>query len=120
MPKESQKSKLFKLLQDNLLHSTIEICEKVYGGSHLGLSRVGARVYDLRQEGKIINGWKDKKNLTVYWYQLEPDYCCYSFKVFGTHTADCPIYNEMERTAKIIENQETRLTLWQEKSQERG
>ncbi len=29
--------------------------------------------------------------------------CCYSFKAFKTHTRDCPVFNEMERVAKILE-----------------
>ena len=66
----SQKDSLFLLLNDGEPHSTVEILEVVYGGSHLGLARVGARIYDLRREGYDITGWKDKENPAIYWYQM--------------------------------------------------
>ena len=66
----SQKDSLFILLSDGEPHSTIEILEVVYGGSHLGLARVGARIYDLRRGGYDIQGWKDKDNPAIYWYQM--------------------------------------------------
>lgn len=73
----SQKDSLFLLLNDGEPHSTVEILEVVYGGSHLGLARVGARVYDLRREGYEIEGWKDKQNPTIYWYQMKVSADCY-------------------------------------------
>lgn len=44
--------------------------EKVYGGSHLGLARVGARIFDLKAQGHTIEGKKDADNPAIYWYQL--------------------------------------------------
>lgn len=29
--------------------------------------------------------------------------CCYSFRHFGTHIKNCPIFKEIERSAKILE-----------------
>lgn len=84
----SQSSRLFLLLSDGEPHSTIEIMEKVYGGSHFGLARVGARIYDLRSEGYEINGWKDKDNPAIYWYQMKlvtPD----AYKVQGLMFSEC-------------------------------
>lgn len=66
----SQADKLLALLSDGLPHRTDEIAELVYGGSHLGLSRIGARVYDLKKKRYDINGWKDKETPSLYWYQL--------------------------------------------------
>jgi hypothetical protein len=69
--KISQATKLLKLLSDGQPHSTIDIMEKVYGYAHLGLVRVGARIYDLRQLGHEIDGWKDEKNPAIFWYQMK-------------------------------------------------
>lgn len=72
----SQANKLLDLLSDGNPHSTTEIMAKVYGGSHLGLARVGARIFDLKKQGHVITGKKDRYNPTVYWYQIkkEPAY----------------------------------------------
>lgn len=78
---ESQKQKLYELLKDGRPHRTDEICRVVYGEGkicptcrrreYLSLSRVGARVWDLKKDGHEINGWKDKDNSALYWYQME-------------------------------------------------
>jgi len=67
----SQANRLLALLFDELPHRTDEIVEKVYGPS-MSLSRVGARIFELKQKGHDIIGWKDKENRTLYWYQLRP------------------------------------------------
>lgn len=69
---QSQSSKLLDMLSDFQPHSTVEIMEKVYGNDHLGLSRVGARIFDIRKKGHDIEGWKDPNNPTIYWYKLNP------------------------------------------------
>lgn len=74
--KPSQTDILYNLLKDEQPHSTVEIMAKVYGGSHLGLARAGARVWDIKNNVDkygliIIEGWKDKDNPSVYWYQLK-------------------------------------------------
>lgn len=69
--KISQTSKLYDLLSDGEPHSTIEICEKIYGNEHLGLARVGARVWDIkRQKGATIESWGDKEKKTIWWYKM--------------------------------------------------
>ncbi len=68
---KSQSSKLFELLKDGLPHRTDEILEKVYGNNHCGLARVGARIWDLKNFGHNIIGWKDKNNRALYFYQLK-------------------------------------------------
>lgn len=68
---KSQTEKLYELLSDGLPHRTDEIMEKIYGGSHLGLARVGARIYDIKKKYDVsIQGWKDKDNEALYWYQI--------------------------------------------------
>ena len=71
MRKPSQADRILKLLSDGKPYSTIEIMERVYGGSHLGIARIGARVHDLRGKGHEIDGWKDKENPAIFWYQLK-------------------------------------------------
>lgn len=67
----SQTDRLFNLLKDGKPIRTDEIMEKIYGGSHLGLARVGARIWDLKKKYNVnIKGWKDE-NPCLYWYQLE-------------------------------------------------
>lgn len=71
MKELSQKDKLLALLSDKEPHSTVEILHVVYGGEHLGLARVGARIYDLKAEGHKISGWDDPLSPTIHWYQLD-------------------------------------------------
>lgn len=67
----SQTDQLYNLLLDNKPHCTNEIMIKIYGGEHLGLARVGARIYDIKKKyGIEINGWHDSDNPTLYWYQI--------------------------------------------------
>jgi len=66
----SQAQRLLKLLRDGKPHSTLEILDTVYGSAHLGLARVGARVYDLKQQGYHIRSFRDPRNKAVWWYQL--------------------------------------------------
>lgn len=67
----SQTEKLYELLKDGQEHSTIEIMEKVYGGSHLGLARVGARIYDIKKKyGVRIEGRTNTVNPTIYHYRM--------------------------------------------------
>jgi len=73
----SQKEKLFELLRDGEPHRTDEIVEKVYGDKRLSLSRVGARIHDLKIDGHNITGWKDENRPTLYWYQLIKERLCY-------------------------------------------
>ena len=77
----SQSSKLLSLLSDGLPHNTIEIVQEVYAGGEvcnscgspkvLSLSRVGARIWDLKQKGHVIKGWRDEDNSALWWYQME-------------------------------------------------
>lgn len=68
--KQSQADRLYNLLSDFQPHRTDEIVEKVYGPG-LSLSRVGARVYDVRHKRKLeIKGWHDPHNPKLYWYQI--------------------------------------------------
>lgn len=69
--KLSQAEKLRRLLSDGQAHSTVDIMEKVYGGSHLGIARVASRIHDLRSKGHEIEGWKDTNNPAIYWYQMK-------------------------------------------------
>ena len=66
----SQRERLLDLLKDGEPHSTIEILNEVYGVEHYGVARISARIIELRREGYLIDGWKDKEKKTVYWYRL--------------------------------------------------
>ncbi len=66
----SQADKLLELLSDEEAHSTVEIMRVVYGGDHLGLARVGARVYDLKEKGYVIESRPGKINKTIWYYKL--------------------------------------------------
>lgn len=69
--KKSQTQKLFELLSDGRAHCTVEIMEKVYGNDHLGLARVGARIWDIKNEkGVEIDSWRDVYSKSLWWYQL--------------------------------------------------
>lgn len=72
MERSTQASRLWELLSDGQPHRTDEILQKVYGGTHLGIARVGARIYDLKKkrDGVEIRGWKDQFKKTLYWYQM--------------------------------------------------
>ena len=69
----SQSKRLLALLSDQQWHSTVEIMERVYGGSHLGIARIGARVFDLRAKGHQIEGKKHPENPAIYLYRLVPE-----------------------------------------------
>lgn len=65
----TQGERLLMLLEDNQWHDTKEILLKVYGNEQLGLSRVGARIYDLKQKGYDIIS-RHKKG-TIWEYKLQ-------------------------------------------------
>lgn len=68
----TQLDKLRMVMDDMKPHRSDELLELVYGSAHLGLARLGARVYDLRRSlppGHEIKSWRDKKRPTLTWYQ---------------------------------------------------
>ncbi len=70
----TQTQKLKELLDDNMPHSTYEICASVYGNAHYGIARVGARIWDLRQKYLYeVIGWHDTENPSLYWYAHLPN-----------------------------------------------
>lgn len=70
---QSQATRLYELLKDGRPVRTDEIMFRIYGNDHLGLARVGARIWDIKKKyGVEVKGWKDEENLSLYWYQLEP------------------------------------------------
>jgi hypothetical protein len=69
--KPSQTELLYKLLSDGQPHRTDQIQSSVYGGKHLGLARVGARVFDVKKKYQVqIEGWHDAENPSLFWYQM--------------------------------------------------
>lgn len=68
MTGKSQKDRLHGLLKDGVWHDTVEILGKVYGGDHLGLARIGARVWEIKAEGHKIEC--RKKMGSVWEYRL--------------------------------------------------
>lgn len=67
----SQKAKLRSLLKDGQWHTTEEIAQKVYGSKHAGLSRVGARIWDLKQDGCQIESSQTPVK-TIWKYKMAP------------------------------------------------
>ena len=51
---KSQKEKLLSLLLDGQYHTTVEIRNRVYGSTSMSISRVAARIDDLRKDGHDI------------------------------------------------------------------
>lgn len=73
---ESQVKKLYNLLSDGKPHNTAEIQRVVYGGNHLGVARISARVADIRAgrgvpATPIKDAEQDKYNKSLYWYQMD-------------------------------------------------
>lgn len=64
----SQTDRLLSFLEDHEPHRSDVIVREVYG-PQCPLSRLSARIWDLKQKGHEIIGWKDK-NPVLYWYQL--------------------------------------------------
>ena|SRR3990167_7122827 len=64
----SQESRLLKLLSDGAWHDTPGILEEVYGSKHLGICRIGARIFGLKKQGHLIESRKKEK--TVWEYRL--------------------------------------------------
>lgn len=66
----SQTIRLYELLSDYKTHDTIEILERVYGGSHLGIARLSARILDVKKKyGVRIQSQKSPKK-SIWEYQL--------------------------------------------------
>ena len=90
----SQNAKILELLSDGKPHRTDEIMASVYGGSHLGLARIGARIWELKKKGYEIKGWKDS-NPTLYYYQLSGA-ADKAITPFLTHLPECrPVFKEL-------------------------
>ena len=69
---KSQVDRMYDLLSDGEAHRTDEIMSAVYGADHLGLARVGARIWDVQKKyGVKIIGWHDEENHSLYWYQMD-------------------------------------------------
>ncbi|HBX15872.1 MAG: hypothetical protein UV20_C0009G0052 [Candidatus Magasanikbacteria bacterium GW2011_GWA2_42_32] len=68
--KISQTQRLYELLSDGEPHRTDEIVNRIYGPG-LSLSRVGARIWDIKKRFDVeVEGWTDENNRTLYWYQM--------------------------------------------------
>lgn len=68
---KNQADRILNLLQDHFAHSTDDISKKIYGADHAGTTRIGARIFDLRKRGYDIDGFPDKDNRALYYYQLK-------------------------------------------------
>jgi len=83
MKKESQTTRLYNLLSDNLPHRTDEIQIEVYGRDHLGTARISGRISEIKQGyGVRILGWHDEDIPSLYWYQMlrnEPEQTAFGF-----------------------------------------
>ena len=66
----SQTSRLLDLLKSGRWIRTDYILEAVYGDDHLGIARIGARIADLKNRGAVIEGRRDPKKPSLYWYRM--------------------------------------------------
>lgn len=66
----SQINSILEILSDWQPHSSFELVERAYGSHGPSLARLGARIWDLKQKGYEIIGWRDPENPKKYWYQL--------------------------------------------------
>lgn len=67
----SQTELLHQALLDGRPHRSDNLVREVYGlGEGTWLARLGARVWDLKQKGIEIKGWKAPENKKLYYYQL--------------------------------------------------
>ena len=66
----SQSARLLEFLSDGRWHRTDDILREVYGDDHLGIARIGARIHGLKQDGAAIEGRRDEKIKSLYWYRL--------------------------------------------------
>jgi hypothetical protein len=66
--------KIYNILKDGLPHRSDHITRTLFGTddtARTGLFRLGARIWDVKQKyGVEINGWHDKENPKLYWYQI--------------------------------------------------
>ena len=71
----SQTEIIRRVLVDGRPHSAYElariIARRKYGGARIehGI-RIGARIWDLRKAGLVIQSWRDEENSRKCWYQL--------------------------------------------------
>lgn len=68
--KDGQVQRLYNLLSDGNSYSTIDILNRVYGGEHLGIARISARIWDLKKKGCIIESWRDKERKSIWYYKM--------------------------------------------------
>lgn len=64
----AQKDRVFAVLRDGYWHDTAELLEKVYGDSHRGTARIGARIADLKHDGYTIES--RRKSGPVWEYRI--------------------------------------------------
>lgn len=62
----SQKQRLLSLLSDGEWYDTPSIQYAVYGGEHLGVARIAARIGDLKKDGHDIESKKVSKSIWCY------------------------------------------------------
>jgi hypothetical protein len=69
----TQTQRLYELLKDCRPHRTDEIMRVVYGSDHLGVARIGARVWDVQKKyGVKVDGRHDPEKPSLYWYRMRP------------------------------------------------
>lgn len=68
----AQTKKLYELLSDGQPHRTDQICREVYGDEHLGVARIGARIWDIKKKQNLqIKSWRDEVKKNLWWYQIQ-------------------------------------------------
>ena len=66
----SQSQRILLLLQDGAIHDVPQILRKCYGMYTASSARVGARIYDLKEQGHDIKSYHIKGS--TWAYQLIP------------------------------------------------
>lgn len=104
--KITQKDRILEVLRKHQYHWV----SGRYFIKEMGITQTHARMFEMNKQGIVIETSKftDEWGFKSYKLLSEPPPkktdCCYSMERFGTHTPDCPIFQDMERIAKILED----------------
>ena len=99
--KQPQLQQILEILMDCEPHRFDEFQQKIFGGIKYGAFRLGARIYDLRKKGYSINGWKDKTNPALYWYQMQ------TAKTYRDRIIDPNSMPQFIKTAETLKPEDT-------------
>ena len=110
---ESQTTKIHKILSEGRPIRTDEIMDRVYGNDHLGLARIGARIWDIKKKGIRIESWPDKEHSTLWWYAIIPSEWGDEYNILVNYRGldKETAYYEIKRKHEIVE-EKVQLTIF--------